>query len=71
MSEIQVSYDLAREDSDLTVVTVSRVFENGFKVLLHLQGDDAVAFIDAWNSRGEVERQESTLTSTDRSGEKS
>ena len=50
-SEVQVSYDLAREDSNLATVTVSRVFENGFKVLLHLQGDDAVAFIDAWNAR--------------------
>ena len=51
ISEVQVSYDLAREDSNLTTVTVSRVFENGFKVLLHLQGEDAIAFIDAWNTR--------------------
>lgn len=49
-SEVQVSYDLAR-GSDLTAVTVTRVFENGFKVLLQLQGDDAEAFIDAWNAR--------------------
>lgn len=51
ISEVQISYDLAREDSDLTAVTLTRVFENGFKVLLQLQGDDAVAFIDAWNAR--------------------
>lgn len=51
-SEVQVSYDLAREDGDLTTVTVCRVFENGFKVLLQLQGEDAIAFIDAWNARG-------------------
>jgi len=50
-SEVQVSYDLARENSDLTVVTIARVFENGCKVLAHLEGEDAEAFIDAWNSR--------------------
>lgn len=50
-SEVQVSYDLAREDSDLTVVTITRVFENGFKVLAHLEGEDAEVFIDAWNRR--------------------
>jgi hypothetical protein len=51
-SEIQIGYDLAREDKDdLTVVTVTRVFENGFKVLFSLQGEDAEAFIDAWNRR--------------------
>lgn len=51
VSEVQVSYDLAREDADLTVVTITRVFENGFKVLASLEGEDAVAFIDAWNRR--------------------
>lgn len=50
-SEVQVSYDLAREDKDLTVATIIRVFENGFKVLALLEGEDAEAFIDAWNSR--------------------
>lgn len=49
-SEIQVSYELARRDNDLTVATITRVFENGFKVLAHFQGSDAEAFIDAWNS---------------------
>ncbi len=49
--EIQVGYDLAREDADLSVVTIARVFENGFKILAHFAGDDAIAFIDAWNSR--------------------
>jgi hypothetical protein len=50
-SEIQVSYDLAREDKELTTVSIVRVFENGFKVLCHLQGGDAEAFVDAWNNR--------------------
>jgi hypothetical protein len=50
-SEIQVSYDLAREDKDLTTASIVRVFENGFKVLCHLHGEDAEAFVDAWNNR--------------------
>lgn len=56
-SEVQVSYDLARQDKDLTVATITRVFENGFKVLAHLQGEDAEAFIDAWNVRQSDERK--------------
>lgn len=51
ISEVQVSYDLAREEKDLTVATITRVFENGFKVLAHFYGEDAEAFIDAWNAR--------------------
>lgn len=51
VSEVQVSYDLAREDKDLTVASITRVFENGCKVLAHFHGEDAEAFIDAWNSR--------------------
>jgi hypothetical protein len=51
-SAVQVLYDLAREGGDLTAVTVSRVYENGNKILLSLRGDDAEAFIDAWNNRG-------------------
>ncbi len=50
-SEVQVSYDLARENTDLTVATITRVFENGFKVLAIIEGEDAEAFIDAWNRR--------------------
>lgn len=49
--EIQVSYDISRKDGDLTVAVIGRVFENGFKVLCSLQGDDALAFIVAWNAR--------------------
>ena len=49
--KIQVSYDLAREDKNLTTASIVRVFENGFKVLCHLQGEDAEAFVDAWNNR--------------------
>jgi hypothetical protein len=54
-NEVQASYDLAREDKDLTAVTITRVFENGFKVLAHLYGEDAEAFIDAWNARSPQE----------------
>lgn len=50
-SEVQVSYDLARENNDLTVATITRVFENGYKVLAIIEGEDAEAFIDAWNAR--------------------
>lgn len=50
-SEVQVSYDLAREDRVLTVATITRVFDNGFKILAHFHGEDAEAFIDAWNGR--------------------
>ena len=49
--KIQVSYDLAREDKNLTTASIVRVFENGFKVLCHLHGEDAEAFVDAWNNR--------------------
>ena len=49
--KVQVSYDLAREDKNLTTASIVRVFENGFKVLCHLQGEDAEAFVDAWNNR--------------------
>ena|ERR1700744_2704331 len=50
-SDVQVSYALARESMDLAVVTITRVFENGCKVLAHFSGEDAEAFIDAWNKR--------------------
>jgi hypothetical protein len=50
-SGIQVSYNLAREDKNLTTATITRVFENGCKVLCHLSGEDAETFIDAWNMR--------------------
>ena len=53
--KIQVSYDLAREDKNLTTASIVRVFENGCKVLCHLQGEDAEAFIDAWNNRPNLE----------------
>ena len=51
VSEVQVSYSLAREDKNLTMATVTRVFENGCKILAHFDGEDAEAFIDAWNGR--------------------
>ena len=55
-SEVQVSYDLARENNGLTVATITRVFENGFKVLAMIEGEDAEAFIDAWNARAALSR---------------
>lgn len=58
MNDVQVSYDLARESNDLTGVTIARVFENGFKVLASISGEDAEAFIDAWNNAGSVTMKE-------------
>lgn len=51
-SEVQVNYDLANEDFDTTVATITRVFENGCKVLAILEGEDAEALIEAWEGRG-------------------
>lgn len=50
-SEVQVSYDLGAPNGDKAVATITRVFENGFKVLAILDGSDAEAFIEAWQSR--------------------
>lgn len=63
-NKVEISYDLGQPGGDLTSCLVTRVLENGFKVIAHLEGEDAEAFIDAWNSRAAspVTRSDNSLT---------